>query len=350
MKLDTQIKMKRNLLALALFSCCIIFENAVAQDPMFSQFYSAPLYLNPAMAGAETNMIVGVNYRTQWTNLQFPYQTGQVSFTYPLITNASTRKHIGGIGGSVFNEVAGQNHNFKTYGVLLGGAYNLQFDKWRNTFISFGLQGGLIQKRLDNGELTWGSQYDPFFGYNSSIVPTINNITQTTMYPVVNAGITIFHNSQKINHGVSSYLGFAVSNLNRPNESMIQNARAELPLLLKLNGGLDIAVSERFTISPNVLWMQQNSISQINAGLYASYSLSTDEKPIIATLGTWYRIQDSFIGMIGLSKDKLTFGFSYDVNSSTLRYATHGQGAYEVSLTYRVPKIKGLRRFATPLI
>jgi type IX secretion system PorP/SprF family membrane protein len=350
MKPQPKIKMKKNLLVFILALSCLLFEKATAQDPMFSQFYSAPLYLNPAMAGAETNMIIGVNYRTQWTSLQFPYQTGQVSFTYPLITNASTRKHIGGIGGSVFNEVAGQNHNFKTYGIVLGGAYNLQFDKWRNTFISFGLQGGLIQKQIDNGVLTWGSQYDPFFGYNPSIAPTINNINQTTMYPVVNAGITLFHNSQKIHHGVSSFVGFAVSNLNRPNESMIQNARTELPFLFKINGGLDIAVSERITVSPNVLWMQQNSISQINAGLYGSYSLSTDENPFIATIGTWYRLQDSLIGMIGLSKDKLTFGFSYDINSSTLRYASQGQGTYEVSLTYRVPKIKGLRRFATPLI
>jgi type IX secretion system PorP/SprF family membrane protein len=327
-----------------------VSQDAFSQDPMFSQFYAAPLYLNPALAGAETNMIVAVNYRTQWTSLQFPYQTGQVSLTYPLITNGSTRKHIGGIGASVFNEAAGQNHNLKTYGILLGGAYNLQFDKWRNTFISFGLQGGLVQKRIDNGDLSWGSQYDPFFGYNSAIQPTIDNINQTTMYPVVNAGFALYHNSQKIHHGVSSYLSFAVSNLNKPNESLIQNARAELPFLFKATAGVDIAVSERLSISPNALWMQQNSISQLNAGLYASYSITNEENPFIATIGTWYRLQDSFIGMIGLSKNKITFGFSYDVNASTLRYASQGQGTYEISLAYRVPKIKGLRRFATPLI
>ncbi len=324
--------------------------NSMAQDPMFSQFYAAPLYLNPALAGAETNMVIGVNYRTQWTSLQFPYQTGQVSFTYPLITNGSTRRHIGGLGGAVFNEAAGQNHNFKTYGILAGGAYNLQFDKWRNSFISFGLQGGVIQKRIENGDLTWGSQYDPFFGFNPAIAPSITNINQTVTYPVINAGIAFYHNSQKIKHGVSTYIGFAISNLNSPNESLIETAKAILPFLYKAHGGLDISLSERFTLSPNVLWMQQNSLSQINVGLYTSYSITSAENPFIATLGTWYRLKDSFIGMLGLSKNKITFGFSYDINSSTLRYATHGQGAYEVSLTYRVPKIKGLRRFASPLI
>ncbi|MFM8742085.1 MAG: type IX secretion system membrane protein PorP/SprF, partial [Cytophagales bacterium] len=35
-----------------------------AQDPQFSQFYAAPLYLNPAFAGSTNQNRVGINYRT----------------------------------------------------------------------------------------------------------------------------------------------------------------------------------------------------------------------------------------------------------------------------------------------
>ena len=323
---------------------------AEAQDPMFSQFYSAPLYLNPSLAGAETNMVVGMNYRTQWTSLQSPYQTGQVSFIYPLINNATTPKHIGGLGGSVFSEVAGQYNNFKTTGVIMGGAYNLHFDKWQNSFIAMGLQGGFIQKKVDNGDLTWGSQFDPFFGFNSAIQPSINNINSIVSYPVVNTGLTFFHNSQKLNHGLSSFVGFAVSNLNKPNESLVQNDKSQLPLLWKGHAGFDFPIGERLYLAPQLLWMRQNNINQINAGTYLSYSVTTDEQPFTATLGGWYRVGDSFIFMMGFTKNKLSFGFSYDLNTSTLRYAPRGQGAYEVSLQYRVSKIKGLKRFSTPLI
>src|SRR5271156_4441203 len=37
-----------------------------AQDPQFSQFYAAPLYLNPAFAGSTQQGRVGMNYRNQW--------------------------------------------------------------------------------------------------------------------------------------------------------------------------------------------------------------------------------------------------------------------------------------------
>jgi type IX secretion system PorP/SprF family membrane protein len=321
-----------------------------AQDPMFSQFYSAPLYLNPALAGAETNMVIGVNYRTQWNSLQSPYQTGQVSLTHPLIVNGVNRKHIGGLGVSVFNEVAGQYNNFKTFGIVAGGAYNLPFDKWDNTFISIGLQGGIIQKKIDNGDLTWGSQYDPYFGFNQSIQPSVNNINQVVSYPVINAGLTFNHNSQKLNGDLSEFVGVAISNLNKPNESMIIGSQNQLPLLLKVHGGFDYTLNDRVGIAPQILWMRQNNIDQINVGTYLSYSVSVEEQPFIATLGTWYRVGDSFIMMVGFSKNKFSFGFSYDLTTSTLRYATRGQGAYEVSLQYRIPKLKGLRRFSTPLI
>jgi type IX secretion system PorP/SprF family membrane protein len=41
-----------------------------AQDPQFSQFYSAPLYLNPAYAGASQLTRIGGNYRNQWPSLE----------------------------------------------------------------------------------------------------------------------------------------------------------------------------------------------------------------------------------------------------------------------------------------
>jgi len=40
-----------------------------AQDAQFSQFYAAPLYLNPAFAGAAQEARVGINYRNQWPQI-----------------------------------------------------------------------------------------------------------------------------------------------------------------------------------------------------------------------------------------------------------------------------------------
>ena len=48
---------------------------AFAQDPQYSQYYAAPLYLNPAMAGAEMMGRVGFNYRNQWPSLDAQFTT-----------------------------------------------------------------------------------------------------------------------------------------------------------------------------------------------------------------------------------------------------------------------------------
>ena len=39
------------------------------QDPQFSQFYSTPLYLNPAFTGNTIQGRVGGNYRKQWQGI-----------------------------------------------------------------------------------------------------------------------------------------------------------------------------------------------------------------------------------------------------------------------------------------
>ena len=46
-----------------------------AQDVQYSQFYSAPLYLNPAFAGSSEYTRVGANYRSQWPALEANFVT-----------------------------------------------------------------------------------------------------------------------------------------------------------------------------------------------------------------------------------------------------------------------------------
>src|SRR5690606_35621372 len=46
-----------------------------AQDPQFSQFYAAPLYLNPALAGSTNQARAGINYRNQWPAIDAKFTT-----------------------------------------------------------------------------------------------------------------------------------------------------------------------------------------------------------------------------------------------------------------------------------
>src|SRR6186713_1207143 len=53
-----------------------------AQDPQFSQFYAAPLYLNPALAGSTGQARAGINYRNQWPAIDANFTTMSAYFDY----------------------------------------------------------------------------------------------------------------------------------------------------------------------------------------------------------------------------------------------------------------------------
>ena len=51
-----------------------------SQDPTFTQFYSNPVYLNPALAGSSGCPRIGLNYRNEWPQLTGNYVTYCASF------------------------------------------------------------------------------------------------------------------------------------------------------------------------------------------------------------------------------------------------------------------------------
>jgi hypothetical protein len=50
------------------------------QDPQLSQFYSNPIYTNPAFAGSATNARFVMSARSQYVGLNKNYRTGIASF------------------------------------------------------------------------------------------------------------------------------------------------------------------------------------------------------------------------------------------------------------------------------
>lgn len=331
-----------------------IFIQSQAQDPYFSQFYASTTYLNPALVGVEKDTYFGLNYRTQWSSAGTPFTTGQFSFITPLGKNSPVNFHRNGLGISAYTDVAGESKQYKTNGLTISFAHDLVFGADFNQVFSFGGQAGLIQKRISYDDLQWGSQYDPFMGFNPNLVSSASQFAEQLMIPVISYGVVWYNNPQRNNlsNNFSNFVGFAASNLNRPNESMLTSELSRLPILYKLHGGAQWNLSQYFNISPNFLIMQQNNVRQYNIGSYVTYKASITKSATTADfmLGVWYRVKDSFIFSTGAQLKNYSIGFSYDLNVSTLRYYTRGNGAYEISLAYRISKEPQIKRFSTPLM
>ena len=57
-----------------------ITANINAQEPVFSQFYFNPLYLNPALSGMDNNFRLFLNNKNQWSKVPSRFNTSSVSF------------------------------------------------------------------------------------------------------------------------------------------------------------------------------------------------------------------------------------------------------------------------------
>jgi len=328
---------------------CICFclpKKGNAQDAVFSQFFNTTLYLNPALAGIENDFTVNMNYRTQWKSLQFPYTTSQVSMILPYYSSKHSKPygHIGGVGVSIYNDVAGENKSFKTVGANATAAYNLPFDHNFVNQLTFGLQVGMINKTVDTSTLQWGEQYNPFVGFDSSVASSEVGDFQNRTFIDFNAGIFWWHNpldsNDKLIKSVNS--GLTVAHLNNPNESVLSAKESYLPLLLKYHGGVIFNVAHNASVSANVLIAYQNGTAQQNLGSYLSYTVNSLSesyfKETIIRFGAWARVNDSFILLTEMETSAFKFAFSYDMNTSSLRYNNRSIGTYEVHIGMKFTK------------
>ncbi len=316
-----------------------------AQDPVFSQFYNSPIYLNPALIGEEENLFVNFAHRSQWRSLNFPYTTSQISLILPYFKDKHIKPegNIGGVGVSFYGDEAGQGSNLKTYGGNASFAYNLHLSSRSVNRITFGMQIGFIHKNIDTDKLEWGEQYNPFIGFDNTIIPAELSLIRNRTFLDITAGVfwRYFANSdQKTIQSI--YSGFSAGHMNHPDESVLEGNENRLPVLYKLHGGIIFALSEKASISFNYLSQMQDQVNQTNFGPFLSYKLPFDTKGqmsnLITRIGAWYRVEDSFIASIEFLTNNLQFGFSYDWNVTSLRYNNRGAGSFEISMGYRFYK------------
>ncbi len=286
----------------------LAFTTLKAQDPHFSQFYAAPLYLNSAFAGTAGGPRFILNYRNQWPGINKAYRN--VAFSYDQFMPSLN----GGIGLMVTNDNQA-NGVFKATRVTGIYSYNLKVN--RNLVIKPGVSVSYSNNSVNTNGLIYGydAQGTPIYNTND---PASGNLSAN--YVDFGAGAIMFSDN--------IYGGFSVDHLTEPNQSF-DGGNAPLPRKYTIHAGGFIPVGKRqfnASISPNFLFQQQGSNSQLNFGMYYNRG------PVVA--GAWYRTSfvngDAIIGLVGFKYDIYKFGYSYDIITSALRASA--SGAHEFSL------------------
>ncbi len=299
---------------------------ARAQDPVFSQFYAAPLQVNPAFAGVTFSPRITLNYRSQWAAFDGGYSTYAAAFELGVESLNS------GFGLMVTgdNALNGVYQNYRIHGM-----YTYQIRMGRQLYARVGVAGGWIGRQLDWNRLRFGDQLDEITGN----VDQNGNETFSAEQPPESLNRNLFDLSAGLLiNGRKWYLGGAVHHINNPNESFYSVSDrlfAGLPLRFTLHGGwqFDLPSSNMSSpeafISPNVLFIRQADFSQLNAGAYVQYGKVYG--------GLWYRHSgrngDALIGLVGFRYKIFRIGYSYDLTISGLSNQNTG-GSHELSLTF----------------
>jgi type IX secretion system PorP/SprF family membrane protein len=312
------------------FAACLLMTTAiktVAQtDPHFTQNYTFPLYINPALAGSsDGDYRASAIFRNQWGSLSSPYRTVGVSFDTRTTKNAA-------LGINLLNQSAGDGgFNYLT----LSGSYaynGVKFGKDFNQRIVMALQGGIISRRVDRTKFKWGQQWNPITGYHADN-PTTETFSKTSsIVPDIGAGILYFDASpdKKIN----VFGGLSVYHLNRPKDPIVTNHNTDLnriPIRYSVHGGLSYNLSEQTRIIPHVLYMRQGTASEMITGIYGQINVNAETDFM---LGGYYRVNDAIAPYVGIDYKNFVIGLSYDANVSKLQTLTRNVNSFELTLSY----------------
>lgn len=140
------------------------------QDPIYAQYLTNPLLINPSYAGLTNNLQVNAGYRLQWMGLDASPKTMNLNGNMSILENKA------GIGASMLQDKIG-NTTITEFNAAFAYKLKLQNDL---TF-SFGMQGGVLGFKTDNSSLNIRDAGDDAFPQGTVHSSNVNLGTGVTL-------------------------------------------------------------------------------------------------------------------------------------------------------------------------
>jgi type IX secretion system PorP/SprF family membrane protein len=318
------------------FLACWLFvllagERSYSQDIHFSQFFETPLLRNPSLAGIFTGdyRVQGV-YRSQWNSVTNGYQTGSFNGEYKV--QAGNGNNYITVGLQALSDRAG-TAGLATTEVLPAFNYHKSLSNERNSYLSVGFMGGLVQKTIDLSKVTTNNQFDGSV-FNPSMATGESFATPSIHYLDGSIGIS-YSTSFGQDPANNLFLGAALHHLNRPKNSFYQDAN-ELNLKYVYSAGVKMRLTDQSYFTVQADQTVQGDFRETIAGCIISYKLGDDpaQSGYAVHFGALLRWRDAVIPVVKLDMNGLSVALSYDANVSALKTASQGSGGVELSVAY----------------
>lgn len=313
-----------------LVALCLSVHTLHAQNYHFSQFYSQPLSLNPALTGAFDGVIRGsVTQRTQWLSVTKPFLTLGAGIDGALFKD-SRRQQLIALGISFNNDKAG-DVRYNSMQAIATLSYIKYLGRRGRHKIGIGGYAGAILNTFDVTASQWDEQYHG--GLFNPNLPTHEDIPLTRQY-FFDCGVGVFWSFTPDRHNTFQ-LGASAAHLNRPADNF-GNASSRLPIRYSAHFVSRIALTDNLSLEPALYGGWQRSFSEYTFGTNLEYFQRKNSYTTLFSFGggVFYRWNDAIIVDFFFDWQNLRLGASYDLNVSRFIQATKIRGGFEVSLSY----------------
>ncbi len=296
----------------------------MAQDPIYSQSYAAPMLISPSFTGLTYGSRISMNFRDQWPGAESAYRNYAISW------DGFFEKFSSGFGVMINrNDQAQGTYVYQNISLL----YSYDFEIARGYNIRPGMQFQYIDRALNYSKLVFGNQINPDNGISTPDANSTIGVAHNSKFDAAASVMGYTKNywlGVSFDHLVKADIGFSdQGNYNNIKTTIFGGSKFDLR---KVYSG-----QTQQTLTFAFQYLNQAGFNQLSLGGY--WFLNPLE------VGLWYRglpfesvngyaNSDAVIFIFGVTFGKVKFAYSYDLSVSELS-GTSG-GANEVSLVWQL--------------
>lgn len=315
---------------------------AFTQDMNYSQYFSTPLYYNPAYTGINTGIRARFLFRDQWPSLPIAFK----SYYFSADLGDRNLPGSGGLGIMINQDTPGPGL-INNFGASLTVSVRIPITSYMVS--QLGVKAGIMQRRINWDDLVFASQLDPKYGniYTSTFTPPDANKRVVPDFGV--GGVLQFLNP---GGNISGNIGFAVDHIFKPDVSFLSTGSSPYPrkwvgqfdLIFATGPGGSSMMSrssdEPLKINLGGIYQNQANLNSLQVGLnLLKYNIY---------VGGWFKstltgVVNSAVALVAGYKYQfyedmnLKFMYSYDLQISNSLQGTGG--AHEISLILEFDKL-----------
>lgn len=323
------------------FAFGALINVAKTQDLHYSQFYNAPLVINPALTGIfKGDKRVSISFRDQWRSIPVPWTTFTIGYDQKVYLNKRDDLFLG-LGG-FFNYDRQGDSNLNLGNINLSGSITKLLTKQH--IITGGLTLGYANKGFNTSALSWDSQWNGVT-WDSNLGSGEN--FSLTRIGYIETALGFNYRYQKSSR-TKMDLGVGAWHLTTPKDQFYNRAvSSNLPMRFSIYGIGSVELAEKLDLQVDVLVQDQATYTEILFGGYLNVYLDKDrgqEKNL--HLGVGWRTSKALYPKIALEWQQRYFvALSYDIDFSEFNQHTNYRGGPEVHFNYLITDVKPLKPF-----